>query len=328
MPVVGKLPLTEKERLYIKNALSQVASDGTAAGAFAGFPMDKVRDRRQDRYGGGLGQEGHLLVRLVRADEEPAASSSSSWSPRAGWAPRPPRPPHGRSTRASTASKGSAARAARRASPDEAAGVRARRNGDQRNEPGAGPGAAGGAPCARAERAFGPGRSRTRVAGWTGCCWSRSRAVGDRHAAGVVVDQDVGARLHRAGQEAPAQPGHRGCACAARSPMVDYRALRAYAPLVFLLVAGRAGAGAHAAGRDDQRLALVDPAGRRVRGAAVGVRQGRPAADHRACCWPSRPRAPTGRAASTSARAGGGGAVTMGAGDAAARPRHRAWCWR
>ncbi|MFI7448452.1 penicillin-binding protein 2 [Nonomuraea sp. NPDC049714] len=43
VPVVGKLPLKENERLYIKNALSQVASDGTAAGAFSGFPMDKVR---------------------------------------------------------------------------------------------------------------------------------------------------------------------------------------------------------------------------------------------------------------------------------------------
>ncbi|MFG2077483.1 penicillin-binding protein 2 [Nonomuraea maritima] len=43
VPVVGKLPLTEKERLYIKNALSQVAADGTAAGAFSGWPMDKIR---------------------------------------------------------------------------------------------------------------------------------------------------------------------------------------------------------------------------------------------------------------------------------------------
>lgn len=43
VPVVGKLPLSEKERLYIKNALSQVAQDGTAAGAFSGFPMNKVR---------------------------------------------------------------------------------------------------------------------------------------------------------------------------------------------------------------------------------------------------------------------------------------------
>ncbi|TDE33798.1 penicillin-binding protein 2 [Nonomuraea mesophila] len=43
VPVVGKLPLSEKERRYIKNALSQVPSDGTAAGAFAGFPMNKVR---------------------------------------------------------------------------------------------------------------------------------------------------------------------------------------------------------------------------------------------------------------------------------------------
>ncbi|MFI9589693.1 penicillin-binding protein 2 [Nonomuraea sp. NPDC052265] len=43
VPVVGKLPISDKERLYIKNALSQVPSDGTAAGAFTGFPMDKVR---------------------------------------------------------------------------------------------------------------------------------------------------------------------------------------------------------------------------------------------------------------------------------------------
>lgn len=43
VPVVGKLPISEKERVYIKNALSEVASDGTAAGAFSGFPMDKVR---------------------------------------------------------------------------------------------------------------------------------------------------------------------------------------------------------------------------------------------------------------------------------------------
>ncbi|MFG3440924.1 penicillin-binding protein 2 [Nonomuraea sp. NPDC047897] len=43
VPVVGRLPVSEKERVYIKNALSEVASDGTAAGAFSGFPMDEVR---------------------------------------------------------------------------------------------------------------------------------------------------------------------------------------------------------------------------------------------------------------------------------------------
>ncbi|WP_214320665.1 penicillin-binding protein 2 [Nonomuraea sediminis] len=42
-PVVGKLPISPKDRAYIKDALSQVPSDGTAAGAFSGFPMDKVR---------------------------------------------------------------------------------------------------------------------------------------------------------------------------------------------------------------------------------------------------------------------------------------------
>ncbi|MFI6594605.1 penicillin-binding protein 2 [Nonomuraea sp. NPDC050536] len=42
-PVVGKLPISAKDRAYIKDALSQVPSDGTAAGAFSGFPMDQVR---------------------------------------------------------------------------------------------------------------------------------------------------------------------------------------------------------------------------------------------------------------------------------------------
>ncbi|WP_352244490.1 penicillin-binding protein 2 [Microtetraspora sp. NBRC 13810] len=42
-PVRGKLPLSRKERVYIKNALSEVPSDGTAAGAFGGWPMDQVR---------------------------------------------------------------------------------------------------------------------------------------------------------------------------------------------------------------------------------------------------------------------------------------------
>ncbi len=42
-PVIGKLPIDKKTRDYIRNALSEVASDGTAAGAFGGFPMDKVR---------------------------------------------------------------------------------------------------------------------------------------------------------------------------------------------------------------------------------------------------------------------------------------------
>ncbi|MBB2913073.1 penicillin-binding protein 2 [Streptosporangium becharense] len=43
VPVVGRLPLSAGERAYIKGALSEVASDGTAAGAFSGFPMDEVK---------------------------------------------------------------------------------------------------------------------------------------------------------------------------------------------------------------------------------------------------------------------------------------------
>ncbi|GAA0847236.1 penicillin-binding protein 2 [Streptosporangium amethystogenes subsp. fukuiense] len=43
VPVVGRLPLSSRERAYIKGALSEVASDGTAAGAFVGFPMNKVK---------------------------------------------------------------------------------------------------------------------------------------------------------------------------------------------------------------------------------------------------------------------------------------------
>jgi penicillin-binding protein 2 len=42
-PVTGELPITPAQRAYIKRALSDVPSDGTAAGAFSGWPMDEVR---------------------------------------------------------------------------------------------------------------------------------------------------------------------------------------------------------------------------------------------------------------------------------------------
>ncbi|WP_214417306.1 penicillin-binding protein 2 [Sphaerisporangium fuscum] len=42
-PVTGKLPINEQTRLYIRDALSEVTSDGTAAGAFSGFPMNVVK---------------------------------------------------------------------------------------------------------------------------------------------------------------------------------------------------------------------------------------------------------------------------------------------
>ncbi|MBO3752066.1 penicillin-binding protein 2 [Streptosporangiaceae bacterium NEAU-GS5] len=42
-PVVSKLPISAAVRDYIRSALSEVTSDGTAAGAFSGFPMDRVK---------------------------------------------------------------------------------------------------------------------------------------------------------------------------------------------------------------------------------------------------------------------------------------------
>ncbi|PZG21551.1 penicillin-binding protein 2 [Spongiactinospora gelatinilytica] len=42
-PVTGRLPITAEQRTYIRKALSEVTSDGTAAGAFNGFPMDHIR---------------------------------------------------------------------------------------------------------------------------------------------------------------------------------------------------------------------------------------------------------------------------------------------
>ncbi|MFC6080044.1 penicillin-binding protein 2 [Sphaerisporangium aureirubrum] len=42
-PVVGKLPIDRATRDYIRAALSEVTSDGTAAGAFGGFPMNLVK---------------------------------------------------------------------------------------------------------------------------------------------------------------------------------------------------------------------------------------------------------------------------------------------
>ncbi|GII54717.1 penicillin-binding protein 2 [Planotetraspora thailandica] len=43
VPVTGKLPINTETRDYIRKALSEVTSDGTAAGAFAGFPMGVVK---------------------------------------------------------------------------------------------------------------------------------------------------------------------------------------------------------------------------------------------------------------------------------------------
>ncbi|MEV6981291.1 penicillin-binding protein 2 [Sphaerisporangium sp. NPDC051017] len=42
-PVTGKLPVDKGTRDYIRAALSEVTSDGTAAGAFGGFPMNVVK---------------------------------------------------------------------------------------------------------------------------------------------------------------------------------------------------------------------------------------------------------------------------------------------
>lgn len=42
-PVTGRLPVDKGTRDYIRNALSEVTSDGTAAGAFGGFPMNVVK---------------------------------------------------------------------------------------------------------------------------------------------------------------------------------------------------------------------------------------------------------------------------------------------
>jgi len=41
-PVIGEVPVPAHVRHYIRRALSQVPSDGTAAGAFQGFPFHKV----------------------------------------------------------------------------------------------------------------------------------------------------------------------------------------------------------------------------------------------------------------------------------------------
>src|SRR6201999_2903592 len=41
-PVVRHLPVSSYTLSYIRNALAGVVTQGTAAGAFSGFPLDKV----------------------------------------------------------------------------------------------------------------------------------------------------------------------------------------------------------------------------------------------------------------------------------------------
>ena len=76
----------EKERLYIKGALSRGGLRRHRGRGLQRVPDGQGAHRRQDRYRRGLGQDGHLLVRLLRADRRTRGSSWSSWSRRAGWA--------------------------------------------------------------------------------------------------------------------------------------------------------------------------------------------------------------------------------------------------
>ena len=192
------------------------------------------------------------------------------------------------------------------AAPD-AAGLPARRGGpaDERRLP----------PRA-VHRAAAPGAApellRPRRRRCAGIDWMLLLAVARRcarigGAAGLVGDP---AGRSRAGGDPTAflkkhclNIAHRARRSAWSPSVFDYRMLRAYAPVLYLLSVARAGRGAVAARHHDQRRALLDRAAGRLLDPALGVREGRARRRH-------------GDAAVREARRRG-------------RPRATStWCWR
>ena len=66
-PVIRHLPVSGNTLAYIRNALAGVVTQGTAAGAFSGFPLNQVCVAGKTGTAERLRQEGDLGVRLVRA---------------------------------------------------------------------------------------------------------------------------------------------------------------------------------------------------------------------------------------------------------------------
>ena len=70
-PVIRHLPVSGQTLAYIRNALAGVVTQGTAAGAFGGFPLGQGVRGGQDRNRPAVRQERDLGVRLVRALRPP-----------------------------------------------------------------------------------------------------------------------------------------------------------------------------------------------------------------------------------------------------------------
>ena len=65
--MIRKLPVASETLAYMRSALAGVVTQGTAAGAFGGFPLGQVCVAGKTGTAAGRGQERDLGVRLLRA---------------------------------------------------------------------------------------------------------------------------------------------------------------------------------------------------------------------------------------------------------------------
>ena len=70
-PVIRNLPVASETLAYIRSALAGVVTQGTAAGAFGGFPLNQVCVAGKTGTAADLGQERDLGIRLLRALRQP-----------------------------------------------------------------------------------------------------------------------------------------------------------------------------------------------------------------------------------------------------------------
>ena len=70
-PVIRKLPVASETLAYMRSALAGVVTQGTAAGAFGGFPLNQVCVAGKTGTAADRGQERDLGLRLVRALQQP-----------------------------------------------------------------------------------------------------------------------------------------------------------------------------------------------------------------------------------------------------------------
>ena len=295
---------------WLRAALRGVTEQGTGCGPFfrAGVPADEGAGRLQDRHRRGLRQADDVVVRVLRAGRQAAVRRrddgvpgrhrlghlrarrwprstrrcSASAGRRSTW-PRRSRPAATRRPRCPRSGP-TAPSCSRSAGAQPAAGCRPSAARTGRRGRGRGVGYAGAytvPPPRRGSRLL---RRDSRCAGSTGrCCSPCSRCArsGPRWSGRRPGRRrSTPAPTRRRSSRGTCSTSRIGLVLGVVASLFDYRMLRAYAPVVYVLSIVGLVAVLSPLGSTINGVALLDRAAGRLLGAAVGVREGRAGRGH------------------------------------------------